>query len=87
MATVVEILRVANGVVLESERLRLRRAVQALTFAQYLPDDSAQPPPAVALVAADVNAGVLFVHRNARRRHAAAEVRRPSVNNIAHFFC
>lgn len=86
MATVVEILRVTNGVVLESEGLR--RPIQALTFAHYLPDDSAQPPPAVALVAAaDVNAGVLFVHRNARRRHAAGEVGRPAVNNIAHFFC
>lgn len=40
VATIVEILRVANGVVLESEGLR-RRTVEALTLAQYPPNESA----------------------------------------------
>lgn len=85
VAAVVEVLRVANGVVLEGNRLR-RLPAQALPLAQNLPDQPPQLPSASSAAAAgNSDARVLLVHRDARRRHASGEVRRPPMNDVTHF--
>lgn len=83
VAAVIEILRVANGVVLESEGLW--RRVEALALAKDLPDQPPQPLPA-SVGAGPGYARVLLVHGDARRRHASGEVGRPPANNVAHFW-
>lgn len=54
VAALVKVLRVTNGVVLESQGFG--RPVYALTFVHYLPEELPQSPAAVALFLAYVNA-------------------------------
>lgn len=66
---VVEVQFVANGVVLESRRFR--RPINGPALVHYLPEELPQSPVevAAAVVRVYVDARVLFVHRDARRRH------------------
>ncbi|KAF5958355.1 hypothetical protein HYC85_005580 [Camellia sinensis] len=76
MTPFIEILGVANSIVLK--RGRFVRSVNVFTFFHQLLDDLSPSPVPVVAVAADgrvTNAGIFFVYRNTRRRHAAGKVR------------
>lgn len=84
VAPIVEVLRVANGVVLERDRLRWR-AVNALALVHYLAYELPQLPAPVVdfLMARHVDTWVFFVHGYAWRWHTAGEVGWPPVDYIA----
>lgn len=68
MATIIEVLGVADGVVLERQRFR---PVYALAFSHYPLYDVPEPPAPVA-AAANAKARVVFGAVEARRRGQAA---------------
>ena len=74
VASLIKILRVANGIIMEAYRFG---PVNALALTHKLLNQPFQSPAAssIAAMVANVNAGVLFVYRNARGRHASGEVR------------
>ncbi|KAL2246781.1 UNVERIFIED_CONTAM: hypothetical protein Sindi_2530400 [Sesamum indicum] len=84
MASVVEVLGVANGIVLE--RQGFGRPVKDSALIHYLTEELPQPPAAMALAGVYVDAGVLFVHRHARGGHASGEVGWPAVKDVAAHF-
>ncbi|KAL6960847.1 hypothetical protein U1Q18_045274 [Sarracenia purpurea var. burkii] len=72
---VVEILRVANRVVLKRRRLG---SINAPPFShQHLYEPPPHPSSAYVVPNRKRNAGVFLVNGNARRRHATGKVRRP----------
>lgn len=77
-APLVEVLGIANGVVLERRRQRLGSAHDLPVVHQLLYDfpprrRRGSPVPGAAVVAGGVYPRVLLVHGDARRRHAAVE--------------
>lgn len=81
VASIVEVLRIANSIVLKRERFG--GSIEVLAILHQFPQQFSQSPAPIAAIICSVDARVFFVHRNARRRHTAGEIRRLPVHNIA----